>query len=104
MICKDEWRFWTSDQAEKRLDEHSRAMLIGIARATLLPLESKIDLVDSEGEIVPGISSIFVPGHTPGMMAISLVMDFHFPFPGLGYILPGDRGWQWQGVTQIDNI
>jgi glyoxylase-like metal-dependent hydrolase (beta-lactamase superfamily II) len=75
MICKDEWLFWTSDQAERRLDEHSKAMLINIARTNLLPLNGRIDLVDSEVEIIPGIHSIFAPGHTPGLMAISLASE-----------------------------
>ena len=26
----------------------------------------------------------------------SLVMAFHFPFPGLGHVLPKGAGWQWQ--------
>jgi glyoxylase-like metal-dependent hydrolase (beta-lactamase superfamily II) len=106
-----------------------------------------------EVEIVPGIRAIHAPGHTPGLMALtvsceeeqffcisdviihpvhlvkpewlastdivpnqvintrrkilnraahekSLVMAFHFPFPGLGHILRKDQGWQWQPVVE----
>lgn len=151
MICKDEWLFWTSDQAEKQLDQHSKTMLINIARANLLPLQRKIDLVDSEVEIMPGIYAMFAPGHTPGLMALSLasegqrllcisdvlihpvhlaqpdwfsatdvipdqvaisrrkilekatleqslVMAFHFPFPGLGHTDKQGQRWRWRPV------
>jgi glyoxylase-like metal-dependent hydrolase (beta-lactamase superfamily II) len=152
VMWREEWQFWTSEQAEKQLAEHGREMLIGIARKNLLPLESQIDLIDSEKEIIPGIGVISAPGHTPGMIAVSvmsegnqllyisdavihpihltepkwftatdvlpgkvyatrnkllnrsaleksLVMAFHFPFPGLGHILQKDKSWQWQSVT-----
>jgi glyoxylase-like metal-dependent hydrolase (beta-lactamase superfamily II) len=152
MICKDEWIFWTTGQAERQLGEHGRDTLINIARKNLLPLERNIDLVDREVEIVPGICPIFAPGHTPGLMAISvsseeqcllcisdaiihpvhliqpdwfgatdvipeqviinrlkllekaalersMVMAFHFPFPGLGHINKKDKGWSWQPIS-----
>jgi len=151
VIWEDEWQFWTTEQAESRLDEHSKEILINIARTNLLPLQSKIELVHEEVELVPGIRVIKSPGHTPGLLAISvvsgkdrllyisdvvihpihiaepewfaatdvipdqviatrhkllnqatleksLVMAFHFPFPGLGYILQKDKGWQWQPI------
>jgi glyoxylase-like metal-dependent hydrolase (beta-lactamase superfamily II) len=28
----------------------------------------------------------------------ALVLAFHFPFPGLGHIVHGEKGWQWQPV------
>jgi glyoxylase-like metal-dependent hydrolase (beta-lactamase superfamily II) len=148
VMWKEEWQFWISDQAEKQLAEHGREMLIGIARKNLLPLEKQIDLIDKEMEIIPGIRAIAAPGHTPGLLALSvtsegdqllcisdavihpihlaepewfaatdvfpdkvfatrnkllnramleksLVMAFHFPFPGLGHILQNGKGWQW---------
>jgi glyoxylase-like metal-dependent hydrolase (beta-lactamase superfamily II) len=148
-IGRKEWEFWTSTQAELQLDEHSRDMLVGIARKNLLPLQDRLDLLDKEAEIVPGISALAAPGHTPGHIALSirsggeqllviadvvlhpvhlaepgwtasvdvipeqvvstrqrilekaagekcLVMAFHFPFPGLGYIQKRGKAWQWQ--------
>ncbi len=148
VMWKEEWQFWTSNQAASRLDEHSRDMLIGIARKNLLPLKDRLDLIDNETEIVPGITAMAAPGHTPGQMAlkissqgkhlicisdvvlhplhlaepgwcaavdilpdqvvqtresllpevaseVTLVMAFHFPFPGLGYIVPKGKAWTW---------
>jgi glyoxylase-like metal-dependent hydrolase (beta-lactamase superfamily II) len=31
-----------------------------------------LDLVDHETEIVPGISAVAAPGHTPGLMALAI--------------------------------
>ena len=151
VIWKDEWDFWTSGQAEQRLDEHVREILIRFARKNLPPLQGKIDLLDRETEIVPGIRAIAAPGHTPGHMALeissggeqllcisdaalhpihleqpewyaavdfapeqalstrrrllsraaarkTLVLAFHFPFPGLGHIVQKGNAWQWQPI------
>ncbi len=151
VISKDEWDFWTSIQAEQKIDEHSRGILVGTARKNLLPLKSRMDLVDDGTEIVPGIRTVAAPGHTPGLMALaissknerllcisdvvlhpvhmemldwfsafdvvpaqvaasrrklfemasadkSLVMAFHFPFPGLGRAVRKDKSWQWQAL------
>jgi glyoxylase-like metal-dependent hydrolase (beta-lactamase superfamily II) len=151
VISKVEWDFWTSSQAEQKIGEHSRAILVGIARRNLLPIKDRLHLVDGEAEIVPGIRAIPAAGHTPGLIALAvsskkerllcisdvvlhpvhlempewvaaldippeaqagtrrkilnmasdakdLVMAFHFPFPGLGRVVPKGKGWQWQPV------
>lgn len=72
VIWKDEWDFWTSEQAEQRLDEHVREILVKIARKNLPPIQGKVDLLDREKEIVPGIRAIAAPGHTPGHMALEI--------------------------------
>ena len=72
VMWKDEWNFWTSEQAEQRLDEHIRELLIKFARENLPPIEAKVDLVDSEKEIVPCIRAVSAPGHTPGHMALEI--------------------------------
>jgi glyoxylase-like metal-dependent hydrolase (beta-lactamase superfamily II) len=72
VMRQKEWRFWTSEQAERGLEEHSRDLLIGIARRNLAPLHHKVDLIDGEEEIVPGIIPVAAPGHTPGHMALAI--------------------------------
>ena len=71
-MWKDEWDFWTSEQAEQRLDEHVRDILLKFARENLPPIEGKVDLFDREKEIVPGIRAVAAPGHTPGHMALEI--------------------------------
>ena len=151
VMWKDEWDFWTSGQAEAKLDEHVREVLLGFARKNLPPIQHQLDLIYHEAEIVPGIRAVAAPGHTPGHMALAissegkqllcisdaflhpihvehpewhavvdlapeqlvgtrhllinrvatkktLMLAFHFPFPGLGHIVQKEEGWQWQPI------
>jgi len=149
VIGRSEWEFWMEGMAEQVLPEHSRDLLVGIARRNLTPLLDVIDVVLGEEEIVPGIRIMPAPGHTPGHCAVkvssggedlycvgdlvlhplhlqqpdwfgafdivpdqlaetrrqffyraaaghSLVMAFHFPFPGLGSVTPSGIAWTWE--------
>jgi glyoxylase-like metal-dependent hydrolase (beta-lactamase superfamily II) len=151
VMWKDEWDFWTSEEAEVKLDEHAKELLLMFARKNLPPIQDSLDLIDHEREILPGIQAIAAPGHTPGHMALAissggeqllcisdavlhpihveqpewcaavdfapdqvvatrrrllhraaaekaLVLAFHFPFPGLGYVIQKGEGWQWQSI------
>jgi len=66
-LWKDEWAFWTSDQALEKWPQEW-ALLI---RKALTAMEDRLSLVEREGEIVPGVSVIPTPGHTPGHMVVS---------------------------------
>ncbi len=154
VMWKDEWDFWTSEQAEEKLDEHVREVLLRVAHKNLAPIQGRLDLIEREREILPGIQAITAPGHTPGHMALAissggeqllyisdavlhsihieepewcaavdfapdqvvatrrrilnraandkaLVLAFHFPFPGLGYVIQKGEGWQWQPIETM---
>ena len=75
VMWKDEWDFWTSEQAEQKLDEHVREILVKFARENLPPIQGKVDLINREKEIVPGIRAVAAPGHTPGHMALEISSD-----------------------------
>ena len=72
VMWKDEWDFWTSEQAELQLDEHVKEVLLTFVRKNLPPIQGQLDLVDHETEIVPGIRAVAAPGHTPGHMALAI--------------------------------
>lgn len=72
VMWKDEWNFWTSEQAEDKLDEHVREVLLAFARNNLPPIQRQLDLIQHEAEIVPGIRAVAAPGHTPGHMALAI--------------------------------
>ena len=154
VMWQDEWDFWTSEQAEQKLDEHGKEVLLQFAHKNLPPIQGQLDLVDHETEIVPGIQAIAAPGHTPGHMALAissggeqllcisdvvlhpihleqpgwyaavdfapeqvvparrrllnraaaenaLVLAFHFPFPGLGYVVQKGEAWHWQPIETM---
>ncbi len=72
IMWKEEWEFWTSKQAELKLDEHGKEVLLKFARKNLPPILGQLDLIDHETEIVPGIHAVAASGHTPGHMALAI--------------------------------
>lgn len=150
IMWKKEWTFWTSEQPEALYGNED----FTFTRKKLLPIESRMCLIDHETEIVPGIRAVSAPGHTPGHMAVSvssggkqllcisdafvhpihvehpewhaahevaheqitktrgfllnkaatdktLMLAFHFPFPGLGHVVRRETGWQWQPIKTL---
>lgn len=68
VMFRAEWDYWTDD-----------GVLAGLApvfgewsRRNLGPLRDRVDLLDSEIEIVPGIEAIDSAGHTPGHLALGI--------------------------------
>lgn len=157
VMWESEWEYWTSepDLAELPVADAIKELILAFARRNLPPIRSRLDLVDDETEILPGIQVVAAPGHTPGHMAVAvrsghesllcasdaaihpihieqpdwyaavdsapeqalasrrrlmeravaeraLVHAFHFPFPGLGHIVPKGDAWQWRPVEAID--
>jgi glyoxylase-like metal-dependent hydrolase (beta-lactamase superfamily II) len=74
LMAADEWAYWTSapDLSGLRVDKPIRELILGVARSHLSALRGRIDLIDQEAQIVPGIQAIPAPGHTPGQIAISI--------------------------------
>jgi len=74
IMWKDEWDFWISQPnlAELKVDEHIKKLLVTIARNNLPPIQDRLDLVDHETEIVPGIRAVAAPGHTPATWRLPL--------------------------------
>lgn len=152
-MWKEEWEFWESEPDLKPLevDEHIKEIILMSARKNLPTIKDRLDLVDREIEILPGIRAVSAQGHTPGHMVLdisssgkhllcisdtvlspihlekpdwrpvfdlepeqaadtkrrifdhaaaekSMILAFHFPFPGLGYVIKKGNGWQWQSI------
>lgn len=70
-ICKLEWDFWFSEEAMVRPGE----WFTNYARQKLAPLKQKMVLLEREEEILPGVSVLFAPGHTPGHMVVSFTSE-----------------------------
>jgi glyoxylase-like metal-dependent hydrolase (beta-lactamase superfamily II) len=69
VMWKGEWTLWNSEQAER---SYGDAELVAFIRKNLLPVQDRIDLIEHETEIVPGIRAVAAPGHTPGHMAVGI--------------------------------
>ena len=67
-ICAKEWDFWMSEDAFTRAPERH----VRLARKNLSVIRERLELVEPETELVPGIKGIAAPGHTPGHLALSI--------------------------------
>jgi glyoxylase-like metal-dependent hydrolase (beta-lactamase superfamily II) len=73
VMWKADWDFWTS---EATLGKFAAGEMYGLAevdqwigtaaRANLPPIQTQLDLIEAETEIVPGVHALQAPGHTPG--------------------------------------
>jgi glyoxylase-like metal-dependent hydrolase (beta-lactamase superfamily II) len=74
VMSKTEWDFWTSnpDLHNLELDDGIKELLVITAQKNLLPLKGRIELLDGEKEVVPGVHVIPAPGHTPGHIALAI--------------------------------
>jgi glyoxylase-like metal-dependent hydrolase (beta-lactamase superfamily II) len=72
VMSRTEWDFWNDPSAlhDSAMDQHMQQMLVGCAQKNLPPLKARIELLDGEKEIVPGIQVLPAPGHTPGHIAL----------------------------------
>lgn len=59
---RSEWDYWFAE-AQKG-DENSAP------RRHLMPIQDRVDFIDTESEIVPGIKAVFAPGHTLGHIGL----------------------------------
>jgi glyoxylase-like metal-dependent hydrolase (beta-lactamase superfamily II) len=67
-IWKEEWAFWSSDERTTKMPPG----FVEIARTNIEPLMGRLTLIERESEIVPGISVLATPGHTPGHIALTI--------------------------------
>lgn len=67
-IWEEEWTFWFS----KKAYDLTHKAFVDIARKYLTSIKDKVTLLDSEGEVLPGINVMKAPGHTPGHMVVQI--------------------------------
>lgn len=68
VMGRDEWAFWTAEDALRTVP----ASWAAHARRHLPPIRDRVELIDREGEIVPGVGAVFAPGHTLGHLAVEV--------------------------------
>jgi glyoxylase-like metal-dependent hydrolase (beta-lactamase superfamily II) len=72
LILKTEWDYWVGSLESTIENPNRNPGMLEFARLSLLPLRSRIELIQDETEIYPGIKIEKVPGHTPGNGIITL--------------------------------
>jgi glyoxylase-like metal-dependent hydrolase (beta-lactamase superfamily II) len=94
LMWKDEFDFWFSDEAFKKIVEHYSAILqpevfMRVARGQLGPVRERIVLMTEESEVLPGIHVHAAHGHTPGHIAVSFLSEGEeLYFVGDAFIFP----------------
>jgi glyoxylase-like metal-dependent hydrolase (beta-lactamase superfamily II) len=74
VMFRKEWDFWMSNPslAELRVDESFKKGMLASAQKNLPGVQTQLDLVDPDTEIVPGMTAIAAFGHSPGQMALEI--------------------------------
>jgi len=67
-VSKEEWDFWFSDT----VDNPAPQRFIDVARNNLGAFKGQVNLTEGKTEILPGISVIPAPGHTPGHLVVAV--------------------------------
>jgi glyoxylase-like metal-dependent hydrolase (beta-lactamase superfamily II) len=152
-----EWQFWMNPNVslpKVSLPEEAKQGFIALAKKQLTSIQGRVTKFEANREIIPGITAVATPGHTPGHVAIliksgdasmmhtadvvhihtinlrhpdwkpifdadpeqaamtrqntlakiasdrTLMFAYHFPFPGVGHIVPRtEGGFEWKPVN-----
>jgi glyoxylase-like metal-dependent hydrolase (beta-lactamase superfamily II) len=65
-LRKEDWDFWTS---ETTLADPAHYWMAEFIEKKLKPVQAELHLLEQDREIVPGIQTLFTPGHTPGNLS-----------------------------------
>lgn len=71
MVPAPEWDFWTADGRETQVIERARPNIANTKRV-FGPLGTNITRYEWGKEVVPGVTTIAAPGHTPGHTAFAV--------------------------------
>ena len=70
LMGKREYQFWMEGEAKSALEGHMGEVMRDFVDRNLEPVRDRIEIIGEEEEIVPGVSILFSPGHTPGHLAV----------------------------------
>jgi glyoxylase-like metal-dependent hydrolase (beta-lactamase superfamily II) len=73
VMSRTEWEFWNAESIDLsgvKLPEELLTALVASARRCLPPLRRRVELIEGETEIVPGVHLLSAAGHTPGHLAV----------------------------------
>ncbi len=66
VVHENEPRHWDDDAAMARATERERTLYFGCAREQIAPYRNRLRPFSAGGEVFPGVTSVPLPGHTPG--------------------------------------
>ena len=77
LLGRAEWDFWAADPDLLNLNipDALRQVIRACPKAILPHLQAKMELLEPDTEIAPGLRAIAAPGHTPGQLALSVTSN-----------------------------
>ncbi|MFO7632015.1 MAG: MBL fold metallo-hydrolase [Caldilinea sp.] len=74
VLSQPEWHFWMEacDLSSLQVDEAMKMFFQKFAERNLTGVMGQLDLIEPDAEVVPGITAIPAPGHTPGHIALAV--------------------------------
>lgn len=81
-VSKTDFDFWTD---ETKVDDENMGAFVQGARKAILPYKGRLNLIEKNGEVLPGISALSFPGHTLGHTSY-LIQSGNEAFLNLGDI------------------
>ncbi|WP_147124251.1 MBL fold metallo-hydrolase [Shimia ponticola] len=71
MMGRAEWDYWWNPETVNTIGDARAAFAVG-AKRRMEAIEDAVELFDDGDEVLPGISAVSSPGHTPGHMAFEI--------------------------------
>ena len=65
MMAREEHDFWLAGDSDAHIPDRAKKYFTP-AREAIAPYQDRIELFSGEGELLPGLRSMPLPGHTPG--------------------------------------
>ncbi|GGH26836.1 MBL fold metallo-hydrolase [Cribrihabitans marinus] len=112
MMGRDEWNYWWDPDTVDTIGDARAAFAVG-ARRRMEVIEDSVQLFDDGQEILPGISAVPTPGHTPGHMSFEVrnesdsalvigdaIGNHHVAFRKPGWISGSDQDGDMAAATR----
>lgn len=74
VMATKEWEFWMAEPRPGKVGMWGDG-LRSFARERLPLIRDRLDLVEPDQEVLPGVALVAAPGHTPGQMAVAVSSD-----------------------------
>lgn len=65
VVSEIDWNFWTSEEITAKAPDQAKPFFT-VAQAAVKPYAGRVRRFAKDGDIAPGITSMHLPGHTPG--------------------------------------
>ena len=72
LIARAEWDYWNAGAPGWPYDPYTLEFFLGTIRKVFPRISGRVQLLDADREVVPGVQTLNAPGHTPGHLGLSL--------------------------------